>query len=166
MQRGSSAAAECMKLPNGLCLLLVMSKKAQRRREAPTWLQESLLTIKRKPEFALTDRQLAKCARVCAERNAKVEVSRVGKRLQMWQAAGRAHEWVCGWKGGGGGCGKEAGRVERNSLSLVRILLRWNKPRLRNDIFSHPSNKLYIQQISGPLPNHFFPPQSLKSCIW
>lgn len=52
--------------------------------------------------------------------------------------------------------------VERSSLSLVRALLRWNKPRLRNDIFSHPSNKLHIQQISGSLPNHFFPLQSLK----
>lgn len=53
-------------------------------------------------------------------------------------------------------------RGERSSLSLVRALLRWNKPRLRNDIFSHPSNKLHIQQISGFLPKHFFPLQSLK----
>ena len=52
--------------------------------------------------------------------------------------------------------------MERNVLSLVRTLLRWNKPRLRNDIFSHPSNKLHIQQIAGALPNHFFPLQSLK----
>lgn len=56
------------------------------------------------------------------------------------------------------GVGKEAGRVERKSLSLVRLLLRGNKPRLRNDIFSHPSNKLHIQQIAGLLPNHRFPP--------
>lgn len=52
--------------------------------------------------------------------------------------------------------------MERNGLSLVHTLLRWNKPRLRNDIFSHPSNKLHIQQIAGPLPNRFFPLQSLK----
>lgn len=97
-----------------------VKKKAQRRREAPTWLQESLLTIKRKPEFALTDRQFAKCARVCAERNAKVEVSRVGKRLQMWQAAGRAHEWVCGWKGGGGG-----GAAERRQVGWSVTASHW-----------------------------------------
>lgn len=60
------------------------------------------------------------------------------------------------------GGGKEAGRAARKRLWLVRSLLRWPKPRLWNDIFSHPSNKLHIQRIAGPLPNHFFPLQSLK----
>lgn len=84
-------------------------------------------------------------------------VSRCGRRQVVLSS-----EYVDGKGGGGWQCGKEAGRVERNSLSLVHTLLRWNKPRLRNAIFSHPSNKLYIQQISGTLPNHFFPLQSLK----
>lgn len=98
----------------------------------------------------------------CAELTQKLKflvlgsVSRCGRRQVVLSS-----EYVDG-KGWGWECGKEAGRVERNSLSLVHTLLRWNKPRLRNAIFSHPSNKLYIQQISGTLPNHFFPLQSLK----
>lgn len=76
------------------------------------------------------------------------------------RSAELCRECVDTWKEGVVVVGQVRG--ERSSLSLVRALLRWNKPRLRNDIFSHPSNKLHIQQISGFLPKHFFPLQSLK----
>lgn len=166
MQRGSSAAAECMKLPNGLCLLLVMSKKSSEEERGAN-LTSRISTYYQEKARIRPDGQTVRevCARLrwakcrswsfsCWEASPDVAGGRSCSRVGMWMERRR------------GGCGKEAGRVERNSLSLVRTLLRWNKPRLRNDIFSHPSNKLYIQQISGPLPNHFFPPQSLKSCIW
>lgn len=80
------------------------------------------------------------------------------------RSAELGRECVDTWKEGVVVVGGQV-RGERSSLSLVRALLRWNKPRLRNDIFSHPSNKLHIQQISGVLPKHFFPLQSLKKRV-
>lgn len=65
----------------------VKKKKAERQREL-TSLQQSLLTIGRKPG-GQTHRKTPEC--FCTA-DAKVEVSRVGQRLQMWQAAGRVQQ--------------------------------------------------------------------------
>lgn len=120
----------------------------------PTGLQESLLTIKRKHKCALTDSSRAqKQCFWCWEASPDV----AGGRSRSSELGS---ECVDAWNEGVVVVGQVW--VERSSLSLVRALLRWNKPRLRNDIFSHPLNKLHIQQISGSLPNHFFPLQSLK----
>lgn len=115
-----------------------------------TGRQKSLLTIKRKHECALTDSSRAQKS-----------------RFWRWEAApdvadGRSGSSELGcvdaWNEGVVVVVVGQVWVERRSLPLVRALLRWNKPRLRNDIFSHSSNKLHIQQISVSLPNHFFPP--------
>lgn len=130
-------------------------KRTQRKKLTPR-----IATYNQEKARFHPDGQTAEC--FCAELTQKLEflvlgsVSRCGRRQVVLSC-----EYVDG-KGWGWGCGKEAGRVERNGLSLVHTLLRSNKPRLRNAIFSHPSNKLYIQQISGTLPNHFFPLQPLK----
>lgn len=135
----------------------VTTTKTQRKTETPTWLQEALLTTPRKAKFSLTDWQFV---------HAWVFLKHKSWSFSCWEASpdvagGRSCSVVSMWMERGGGGGEEAGK----GFWLVRTLLRWNKPRLRNDIFSHPSNKLYIQQIAGTLPNHFFPLQSLKSCI-
>lgn len=119
----------------------------------PTGLQESLLTIKRARKCALTDSSRAqKQCFWCWKAAPDVAGSRSC-------SSELGSECVDAWNEG-----VVVGQVwvERSSLSLARALLRWNKPRLQNDIFSHPSNKLHIQQISGSLPNHFFPLQSFK----
>ena len=112
-------------------------------------LTERQLCFSRRSQEAKRSRSLS-----CREASPDVAGCRSCSLVGMWME-----------KRGGGGRGGGRYRVERRGLSLVRALLRWNKPRLRNDIFSHPSNKLYIQQIAGPSPNHFFPLQLLKSCI-
>lgn len=93
--------------------------------------------------------------------SAKLEVPRVEKASPD-VAGGRSCSVVSMWmekEGGGGGGGAERRQVGWSVRAFHWCaLLRWNKPRLRNDIFSHPSNKLHIQQIAGPLPNRFFPP--------
>lgn len=79
---------------NGWCKKRKKRKPLKSREKTPTWLQRSLLTINREPNSSVRDRPFAKekNAWVFLHRaNAKVEVSRVGKRLQMWQAAGRVH---------------------------------------------------------------------------
>lgn len=66
--------------------------------------------------------------------------------------------WTEKGDGGGGGGGKEAGRWRVTASHWCAFSCVGINHDLRNDIFSHPSNKLYIQQIAGLLPNHFFPP--------
>lgn len=116
----------------------------------PTGLQESLLTIKRKHKCALPDSSRAqKYCFWCWAAAPDVEGGR-----SCSSELGR--ECVDAWWWWWGRYGWGVSASHWCALSYVGI---------NHDsemTFSHPSNKLHIQQISGSLPNHFFPLQSLR----